>query len=420
MIDAGLGGGFIHLLDDPWAQHPVVNRHIMNGGGGGSTPAPPQAPDYSQYISAMTGIGNTLTGYGQNLYDWAKKAGVDLSDLAGTVSDRAGTSADAAAARQEAEMANWEKTYGPIYQAQAQRTQQFMQNLPATQEQWAGAYGAGTAQAFDASKAAATRKLQGYGLSAPSIGTAAIDQASANQRAAAVTASANQGRMAAMQYGDQLVGQTLQQGQIFPQVSGQQGNLALGFGNQQINAPESAISTTAGAYQPYLSSYSTAYPYMAQWGQTMMKGYDQQLQGYSTYMNAKAQEAQQSSGWGALAGSIIGAGAKIGAAAMTGEKGGMIPEMPGQAFVTAGNVVPSTVSPSQGRETDDVAVPIMDGDQQAGQGAINVGEFIWPKDVVAWRGEQWMQKEIQKARKERGTQTVAEPETAFHPMRRAA
>ena len=105
----------------------------------------------------------------------------------------------------------------------------------------------------------------------------------------------------------------------------------------------------------------------------------------------------------------------------------MIP--PTSAFVTAGHVVPSTVSPSQGRETDDVAVPIMHGDQQAGRGAINVGEFIWPKDVVAWRGEQWMQKEIKKARDERANKTVAAPEMvpahqaptqAFQPMRSAA
>src|SRR5262245_44167719 len=156
----------------------------------------------------MSDIGNRLGGYGDDLYNWAKNAGVDLSDIAGTVSTRAGTSADAAAQRQEAMMANWEKTYGPIYQAQAQRAQEIMKDMPAYQEQWAGAYGAQTAQAFDASKAAASRKLQGYGLSAPSIGTAAIDAASTNQRAAAVTASANQGRMAAMQYGDQFVGQT--------------------------------------------------------------------------------------------------------------------------------------------------------------------------------------------------------------------
>ena len=43
---------------------------------------------------------------------------------------------------------------------------------------------------------------------------------------------------------------------------------------------------------------------------------------------------------------------------------------------------------------------------------LNAGEFVWPKDVVAWRGEQWMQKEILKARKEREQETVAEPEMA--------
>jgi hypothetical protein len=405
----------------------VAGKHLCCGGGGGQPNAPPQAPDYSSYITAMSNVGNQLTGYGGNLYNWAGAQGVDLSGIAGAVSGSAAQNAAWASNNSQNMMTNWENTYGPIYQAQAARTQQFTKDLPQTEEQWAGQYGANTAQAFDASKAAATRKLQGYGLSAPGIGSAAIDAASASQRAAAVTASANQGRMAAMQYGDQLTGQTEQAGQIFPQVSGAQSNLALGFGNQQVNAPESAVSTTAGAYQPYLSSYSTAYPYLGQWGQTMQNSYNQTLQGYSTFTNAQQQANQQSSGWGALAGAVIGGAAKVGAA-FAAEEGGMIPG-PTSAFVAAGNVVPPTVSPSQGRQTDDVAVPIMDGGEQTGKGAINVGEFIWPKDVVAWRGEKWMQNEVAKARKERQSQTVAAPEhvpagqspaQAFEPMRRAA
>jgi hypothetical protein len=420
------GPDFISELTDPWAPHPVVNRQVCCGGG--SQPnAPPQAPNYGDYISAMSNVGNQLTGYGGDLYKWAQGKGVDLSGIAGAVSGSAAQNAAWASNNSQNLMTNWENTYGPIYQAQAARTQQFMQDLPATEEQWAGQYGAGTAQAFDASKSAATRKLQGYGLSAPNIGSAAIDAASTNQRAAAVTASANTGRMAAMQYGDQLTGQTEQAGQIFPQVSGAQSNLALGFGNQQVNAPESAVSTTAGAYQPYLSSYSTGYPYLGQWGQTMQNSYNQTLQGYSTFTNAQQQANQQSSGWGALAGAVIGGAAKVGAA-FAAEEGGMIPG-PTSAFVAAGNVVPPTVSPSQGRQTDDVAVPIMDGSEQTGKGAINVGEFIWPKDVVAWRGEKWMQNEVAKARKERQSQTVAAPEhvpagqspaQAFEPQRRAA
>lgn len=391
---------------------------------------PPLPPDYSQYISTMSNIASQLQAYGGDLFAWAKAAGVDLSKVAGQVSQRAASQAGWGTRTARQAYTNWQKTYGPIYQAQAARTLQYMKDLPATQEQWAGQYGSSTAQAFDASRAAAQRKLESYGLSEPSIGSAAIDATTRNQRAAAVTASANQGRMAAMQYGDTLTGQTLASGQVLPQVSGQQSNVGLGYGAQQIAAPATATSTTAGAYAPGLQAFNTAYPYQSAWGNTMLQGYNQILQGYNTYTNAQLAQNQQSSGWGALFGSLLGGAAQLGGAYLGNpaafhgfEEGGAI-----GTFAGAGNVVPPQVSPSGGRKTDDVPVPIMDGGQQVGNGAINVGEFIWPKDVVAWRGEQWMQKEIQKARKERAEQTVAAPEKvpvgqAFstgQPMRAAA
>ena len=61
-------------------------------------------------------------------------------------------------------------------------------------------------------------------------------------------------------------------------------------------------------------------------------------------------------------------------------------------------MVEPDMSQSQGAITDDVPA------------RLNVGEFVFPKDVVQWRGEAWMQKEIMKARKEREANTVAEPE----------
>lgn len=60
--------------------------------------------------------------------------------------------------------------------------------------------------------------------------------------------------------------------------------------------------------------------------------------------------------------------------------------------------IPSSMSPSRGRVTDDVpAVHAKTGEQIR----LNDGEFIVPRDVVAWRGEGYYQKDIQKARTER-------------------
>jgi hypothetical protein len=420
------GPEFQHFLTDP--DCPVRNPNVcFGGGGGGSAPSP---PDYSQYISAMTKIGNTLTGYGGDLYKWATDQGVNLGNLANTVSTRAGAMADSAAGQGQDLMSNWEKTYGPIYQSQAQNTEQFIKDLPSTQEQWAGKYAADAGQAFDASAAAQKRKLQGYGLSAPSVGTGAIDAATANQRALATTAASEQGRVAARSYGDQITGQTLNAGQNVAQVGSSQQNTGLAAGNQQINAPESAASTTAGLYAPSISYYGTAQPYMSAWGNTMSNAYNQSLAQYKG-------NQESSSGWGSLAGSLLGAagtvagayfggpagaaagstiGSSIGKNIATGgmiraEDGGAINT--GMSYVGAGSVVPAAASPTRGAETDDVHVGVHhEGTPTGEKAAINVGEFIWPKDVVQWRGEQWMQKEIQKARKERQQQTVAEPEMA--------
>jgi hypothetical protein len=423
------GPEFISELTDPWAPHPVVNRQVCCGGGGGgdsTMPQSPTVPDYSQYITAMTNIGNQLTGYGGDLYKWAQGQGTDLSSIAHNVSSAAGQQAAAASGTGQQMLSNWQQTYGPIYQEQAARTQQFMQDMPATQNQWAGQYGAQAGQAFDASAASLKRKLQGQGLSAPSVGTGAIDAATANQRAAGTTAAAEQGRMAAMNYGDQLVNSTLQQGQIFPTVAGQQQNLAIAAQNQQINAPESAVATTAGAYQPSQAYSAAAYPYMSAWGNTMANSYNQYQQSYQTQMQAYQAEQQRATesqmGTMAMIGSVAGSAMKAGATMYAGANGGTVPSGSGTLYDTggairtgyamAGNVVPTQLSPSGGAQTDDIPASV-DGSAQP-KAAINAGEFIFPKDVVQWRGEEWMQKQVAKAREDRQKGTVAAPQMAMH------
>lgn len=80
-----------------------------------------------------------------------------------------------------------------------------------------------------------------------------------------------------------------------------------------------------------------------------------------------------------------------------------------------GMYVDPSMSPSGGAMTDDVDAQI-DGDPEQ-PAKINAGEFIMPKDVVAWRGEAWMQKEIKKAREEmaQAQNRPAQPELVSRP-----
>ncbi len=68
------------------------------------------------------------------------------------------------------------------------------------------------------------------------------------------------------------------------------------------------------------------------------------------------------------------------------------------AYAGGGGVIPSSMSPSGGAQTDDVAAHIP---QTGGKAQLNVGEFVIPKDVALWKGQEFFQKMIQQSRKAR-------------------
>ncbi len=63
-----------------------------------------------------------------------------------------------------------------------------------------------------------------------------------------------------------------------------------------------------------------------------------------------------------------------------------------------GGRVPPTMSPSRGRQVDDVPAQI---GQTGGKANLNVGEFVIPQDVTQWKGQEFFQKMIQQSRKAR-------------------
>jgi hypothetical protein len=131
---------------------------------------------------------------------------------------------------------------------------------------------------------------------------------------------------------------------------------------------------------------------LATWGNTLNQGYQNQLSA-----------SQQSSGIGGLLGQVAGVGlpmlfgmAEGGAVPTMGYQGaGPVAPYPGgnPATVpppggTPGGAVPTGASPTAGQASDDVPA------------ALTAGEFVMPRDVTQWIGEQGLQKMIQKSRKE--------------------
>lgn len=79
-----------------------------------------------------------------------------------------------------------------------------------------------------------------------------------------------------------------------------------------------------------------------------------------------------------------------------------------------GGFVPPSMSPSRGQRTDDIPAVIP---QSGGRAQINAGEFVLPRDVVAWKGQEFFQKMIQQARKARvgaPAKPTSKPSGGFH------
>lgn len=95
--------------------------------------------------------------------------------------------------------------------------------------------------------------------------------------------------------------------------------------------------------------------------------------------------------------------------------GGVLPQGNAGPGPTTGGRVPMSASPSMGRNTDDISA------------RLNAGEFVVPRDVAAWKGQEFFQKLIEDARRKRtGAPAKGKPKPALggpprfasHPMQR--
>jgi hypothetical protein len=119
--------------------------------------------------------------------------------------------------------------------------------------------------------------------------------------------------------------------------------------------------------------------------------------GYNNQMTQFNANQQASSGIGSLGGALLGAAGNAGGFAALFEDGGAVP-----GTATQGGNIPAEASRSRGAAIDDV------------DAKLNVGEFVVPKDVAAWKGEEFFQKLIEGSRKAKQT-APAKPEFAIAP-----
>lgn len=353
----------------------------------GSKNSAPPPPDYTPLTNAALAQSAAASKMGEQSLAWAKEQYGRDSAVSQRVIDAALTrqaTNDAAAA---ADRARYERTYQPL---ENQLISDATSMGSAERQRFEiGKAQSNVAQQFEASRRAATQNLESYGVDPSSTRFAALDAGSRIAQAAAEAAAGNQAQAQTEAQGRALRSEAINIGRGYPGQVAQSYGTALQSGNAGLN---SALATTAsgantmGTNTQYMGIGSGA---IGQAGNLMNQGYQNQMSQYTA-------NQQSSSGLGTLAGGLLGA---------AGAAGGFAPLFAGFAeggTVTNGGNVPHAASPSNGKAIDDVPA------------RLTAGEFVVPKDVLSWKGEEFFQNLIKKSRDAK-PQAPAQPKYAIAP-----
>jgi hypothetical protein len=236
----------------------------------------------------------------------------------------------------------------------------------------------GVQQAGEAARQNSIRDLESYGIDPSSGRYAALDNASRIATAASAAGAGNQQRMADIAQGNAMENQA---------VSSSLQNVQTGYG---AAAGENALLGTAMSLKyPPLGQTSTSTG-----GSTGTSQSSGQSTGFGTSLGVTQSAGASQSGSqnqldiepkGTFTGGFAGGGSipSLGYAA-----GG---DANDASDGTSGGFVSQDLSPTEGARTDDV------------DARLNAGEFVIPKDVAAWKGQEFFYKLMAQSRKMRAT-----------------
>lgn len=347
--------------------------------GGKSDPPPP--PDYSGIAAAQMQSAEYSYQLGRDQLAWAKDQYAQNKEISSRVIDNALARMNDEDINARGDRDRYEIMFQPREVQLIQDADQF--NYGQRGEQMAGRAMVDVSREFEKARVAAQDQLESYGIDPSQVRSGSLDVNSRVQEAAARAGAATQGRERAENMGRALRSEVINIGRGYPGQIAQTYGTAMQSGNQGANT---GLATTASGVQ----SMGTPMQYQ-QLGDTSLKNtgdlmtgmYNAQVRGY------EASQKNSSSGVGQALGLV---GGLLGAFM---EEGGPVPESDGgghQAVLPAahgGVPVERGMSPSQGVIPDDVPA------------RLNAGEFVLPKDVVAWKGQEFLQKLIAKSREDK-------------------
>jgi hypothetical protein len=362
-----------------------------------SDAAAPPPPNYAPLIGQLQGQSAYAQGLSKEQQDWARQAyGANRGY---------NEAVQASDARTQQDMGDWSRADRARYEGQFVPLQDRAiadansYDNPDNMNRMRGRAQAEVGMNFDAAGETAKRSLEGYGINPAAVRYAGLDRGVQMQRAAASAAAANQSDLATEGTARNMRTRAIQMGSALPgQAVGEAG---AGVQAGATGAQTGLATTASGANTMGTGAqwYAGANAPLGQAGNMMNQSYENQMAKYKA-------DQSQSSGWGTLAGIAGGiAGSYLGgpaggAAATAGMKklfsgpsdyaeGGAVPDPgqdPSQDPSQDPNLVPAGASPSGGKAIDDVSA------------RVSSGEFILPRDVVEWLGEEKLQNLIKKAR----------------------
>lgn len=337
-------------------------------------PDAPKPPDYGPLIKASAAAATQSAALAKEQFAWAKDAYASDKAVSDKVTASFLDSMETAKANSLKDRQRYETTFQPLEDSLVKDAQDY--NSPERKAQEMGRAQAGVAQQFEAKRQASTRELESYGINPASTRFAALDMGLRAEQGAAEAAAADRASRDVDAKGMALRSDAINVGNKLPTQSmaytSQQG--ALGSG--AVGADATTTGTGASTMGTALGWNGASNSAIGQQGNLMAQDYKNRYD-YS----------QTPTGVGALLGYVAGNATK--ALSFFGG-GGSTLSSAGAGLYSEGGAVKTKQSPSAGAIPDDVPA------------RLSAGEFVIPKDVVAWKGEEFFHKLNMSAREKRG------------------
>ncbi len=339
----------------------------------------PDPPDYSGIAAASEQSAKYAYQTSRDQLAWAKEQyGLDRDLADSLIGDMRSRSAMQDQWAQE-DRDRYKTTFEPLENQIVQEAKDY--DTPEKRALAAQTDMATVATQSDLARQAAQRNLEGYGIDPSSTRYAALDVGSRTQQAAAMAGAGNTAMKRVEDTGRALKADAVNLGrgyQINPLASSQAAN-AGAQGASGINLGTTASGQAGmGTGAQWAGVNNGA---LGTWGNTLNQGYNNSLAGYNAQQNAAG------SGWGSALG-------LVGSLAMMAEGG--------DVGSTSG-AVPAAASPTRGIEVDDVPANL------------TVGEFVIPKDVKEWKGEEFFHNLIKSSREKKQAPKQAQAKYAMAP-----